>query len=104
LDASGNGQVRIGPSRPGEQWNILGIGVIVSSAAIVPSTKLYRGNVGQASFISATKRGDADSNDDPKIPTLNAGEFITLRWEGGDAGATATATFRIERLDRNGMG
>lgn len=103
IGASGTGEVRIGPGRPGEQWNILAVSVQTSTATLVPHAKFYRGKSDGGNFISETRRGDSDYNDTPNVPLLNSGEFVTVRWEGADVGATAIANFTIERITNDAM-
>lgn len=92
LDGTGAGTVRLGPGRPGVRWLIRRISVQTSSASSIPVAKIYRGGVGDASFISGTFVGSQDT-DDGLDEELNAGEYLTVAWTGGDAGATATATY-----------
>jgi len=97
LDASGNGQVRLGPSRPNTRWLIKRVSVQTSTNTLEPEAKIYRGNVGTASFISGTFTGSSDS-DDGLTEELHPGEFLTVRWTGGDVGATATATWSGDEI------
>ena len=93
LDGSGNGQVTFGPDYPGTQWVIRTATVKVSSNTNEPTANIYRGTVNPGSAITGTYSGsqdtDSDINDNPLFP----GEYYTCRWEGGDAGATATISF-----------
>ncbi|MFE9102952.1 hypothetical protein [Actinomadura geliboluensis] len=92
LDASGNGSVRLGPQRHGIRWIIRRITVQTSTDTLVPQARVYRGGIGDASFISGTFVGSFDS-DDGLEEQLDNGEYLTVAWTGGDAGATATATW-----------
>lgn len=95
LDASGAGSVRLGPGRHGVSWTIRRVSVQTSTATLVPVAKVYRGGIGDAGFISGTFVGSFDS-DDGLSEELNNGEYLTVAWTGGDAGATATATWSGE--------
>ncbi|WP_433478153.1 hypothetical protein ACQPZP_14630 [Spirillospora sp. CA-142024] len=92
LNASGAGTVRLGPSRHGVRWIIRRITVQTSTATLVPLAKVYRGGVGDASFISGTFVGSFDA-DDGLDEQLENGEYLTVAWTGGDVGAIATATW-----------
>ncbi len=97
LDASGNGSVRLGPGRHGVQWIIRRIGVQTSTDTTVPIAKVYRGNIGESTFITGTFVGSFDV-DDGLNEELDNGEFLTIAWTGGDAGATATATWSGDEI------
>ncbi len=92
LDASGAGSVRFGPGRHGVRWTIRRITVQTSTSALVPRAKVYRGEIGDAAFITGTFVGSFDV-DDGLDEQLDAGEYLTVAWTGGDAGAVATATW-----------
>lgn len=92
LDASGNGQVRLGPGRPNTRWLIRRISVQTDTSTLVPQARVYRGGVGAATFITGTFVGSFDS-DDAVNEELFPGDFLTVAWTGGDVGATATATW-----------
>lgn len=92
LDASGAGSVRLGPSRHGVRWVVRRVTVQTSTATLVPTAKIFRGGIGDAAFISGTFVGSFDA-DDGLNEQLEAGEYLTVAWSGGDAGATATATW-----------
>lgn len=92
LDASGNGQVRLGPGRPNTRWLIKRISVTTSTNTLEPEAKVYRGSVGDAAFVTGTFTGSSDT--DPGVDEeLHPGEQLIVRWTGGDVGATATATW-----------
>ena len=95
LDASGAGTVRLGPGRHGVRWTVRRITVQTSTATKVPEARVYRGGVGDASFITGTFVGSFDV-DDGLNEQLEHGEYLTVAWTGGDAGAVATATWSGE--------
>ena len=92
LDANGDGSIRLGPERHGVRWTINRITVQTSTDTKVPIAKVYRGGIGDASFLTGTFVGSFDV-DDGLNEELNHGEYLTVAWTGGDSGATATATW-----------
>lgn len=99
LDANGYGTVRLGPGRHGVRWTIRRITVQTSTDTLVPIAKVYRGLPGAAAFVSGTFVGSFDA-DDALNQELDHGEFLTVEWSGGDAGAVATATWTGEEETR----
>lgn len=93
LDASGNGTVTFGPSRPGTSWVISLVTVSVSSSTLQPTASIYRGTVNPGSKITATYSGSQDTDSDVNDNPLYPGEVYTCQWLGGDVGATATISF-----------
>ncbi|WP_301177240.1 hypothetical protein [Actinomadura geliboluensis] len=97
LDGSGNGSVRLGPTRHGVRQVIRRIAVQTSSDTRVPLAKIYRGGIGDAAFISGTFVGSFDA-DDGLAEELDHGEYLTVAWTGGDPGAVATATWSGDEI------
>ena len=97
LDASGNGDVTFGPGRHGIRWVVKRISVQTSTHTLVPEARIYRDSVGDATFISGTFVGSFDT-DDGLNEELHNGERLIVRWTGGDAGATATATWSGDEI------
>lgn len=97
LDANGDGSLRLGPNRHGVRWIINRITVQTSTSTLVPMAKVYRGGIGDASFITGTFVGNFDV-DDGLNEELNNGEYLTVAWTGGDPGAVATATWNGDEL------
>lgn len=93
LDAAGAGTVSFGPGRPNEKWTVTRIGVQVSSNTLEAQAKIYRGTVGVGSYISGSISGSTGDTDDGLEETLWSGETLSVRWTGGDVGATATVTY-----------
>jgi len=93
LDGSGNASVIFGPGRPNELWTVNRVSCGVSTKVLEAQFKLYRGNVGPGSFISGSVSGSTGDTDDGLNEVLNAGEYLTAQWTGGDVGATATVTY-----------
>lgn len=92
LDSNGYGIIRFGPGRPREIWTVQRVTCQVSSNTKEAQFKLYRGNVSSA-FLSGSVSGSTGDTDDGLNEMLNAGEFLTGEWSGGDAAATATLTY-----------
>ena len=91
LDANGNGTLRFAPA--GEQWKIYNVSVIASSATLEATATLYERQISSATRHSATYSGSSGDNNQLDTPIeLTDGKPLFVVWEGGDAGATATAT------------
>lgn len=91
LDGDGTGILRFAPA--GESWNITNISVECSSNSNEATATVYKGQVGSLYRLSGTYAGSTGDNNQLDNPIhLNDGECIYVVWNGGDAGATATAT------------
>jgi len=112
LDTDGNGQVSITPGAPnrgggvgvgrnsGLTWDV--VGVAVSVQPVAPNTSpvnqaqaavyLSYGiqDASPASFQGQTATGSTGDTD-TLTATIRPGDWITVVWTGGDAGALATA-------------
>lgn len=93
LDGSGNGTVTFGPGRPNEKWTVNRISVQCSAAVKEAQAKVYRGTVGPGTLLTGTVTGSTGDTDDGLTEILWSGETVSVQWTGGDAGATATATY-----------
>lgn len=93
LGAGGVGTITFGPGRPGEVWTVNRISCQVSTQILEAQFKVYRGSVGIASFITGSVSGSTGDTDDGINERLNAGEYLSVQWTGGDVGATATVTY-----------
>jgi len=108
LDGSGNGTARISPGAPspgggvgvarnsGLTWSVSGIAVSVSTNNLEAQASAYISygiqSATQDDFVGSTitgSTGDTCTLD----AELKPGDWITVIWKGGDAGATAT--FRV---------
>lgn len=90
LDANGNGSVQIGPTKPFENWRVTNLAVSVSTNAIEPTAKVYKGPSSARNLIAGTYTG---SNDSTTLDTdLRTGEVITVEWTNGDPGSIATVS------------
>lgn len=84
LDASGNGQVTMGPGSSRISWNVLLASVYTSSSVSEPTARLYLNSL--ATQIAGTFTG---SNDSTSLDIrIRNGRLICV-WTGGDPGATA---------------
>lgn len=93
LDSSGMGIIRFGPGRPNEVWTVEQVSCRVSTQTLEAQFKLYRGSIGLASFISGSVSGSTGDTNDTVNQRLNAGEYLTGQWTGGDVGAEAVMSF-----------
>jgi len=96
LDSSGNGTVKIGPAKASERWRVRTVAVSTSTAVKVPVASVYTGFLAPGNLLGGTYTGSNDS-DDVDV-TLGPGSFLTVAWQGGDAGATATVSVYGDRL------
>jgi hypothetical protein len=87
LDSSGGGAVTLTPTGL-EQWHVTRMAVVVSTAVLEPTAKVYVGSVSEANLLSGTYSGALDSSNEDQ--TLQAGQPLVCVWAGGDANATAT--------------
>lgn len=93
LSASGSGTVRFGPDRPNVQWTVTRVSCQVATNTNEAQFRLYRGNAGTSTYISGSVSGSTGDTDDGLSEVLQAGEFLTAEWTGGDVGAQATVTY-----------
>lgn len=93
LNASGNGTVTLGPTRPGVSWTpaIVAVTVNPTSATVTSVFMLYNGSAQPGNFIAGSYTGDINSSG-LALPPMFAGQIITGVWSGGNPGATATMT------------
>jgi hypothetical protein len=90
LDGSGNGALRFAPA--GTKWRIDNISVQVSTAVSEATATVYKKFVGMPYRHSGTYAGSSGDNNQLEQPILlTDGEPLWIVWEGGDAGAQATA-------------
>lgn len=89
LDGSGYGAVSF--QATDKKLEINNVSVVVSTHVREAMATVYKGQIGSLYRISGSYAGSSgDSNSDTIY--LNQGESIYIVWEGGDPGATATAT------------
>jgi len=107
LDGSGNGTARISPGQAGSPgsgvgasrnsgllWNVTGVGVSVSTNTSEAQCSVYisYGVLSSTSsdFLGQTSTGSTGDTCNVNT-TLKPGDWITVKWTGGDANAIATA-------------
>ncbi len=83
--------LRFGPSRYGETWQISRL-VTSGASAIEPECKVYRGPRTDSNLVDTTKKGNGDISETDL--TLLDGEFLTVQYQYGSPGAIMT--FRLE--------
>lgn len=90
LDGSGNGTVTFQPN--GKNARITNLYVRVSTSTSQAVCRIYKGQVGDSYLINSTNSGSTGAAANGTIDVQD-GETLYVVWSGGDAGATAIATF-----------
>jgi len=90
LDGSGNGTVRF--QAVGQNVRITNLYVAVSRVIAQAKCTMYKNLVSPAAAIKTTNSGSTGASATGAIDLID-GETVIVVWTGGDAGATATATF-----------
>lgn len=90
LDGSGNGTIQF--QAVGKNIRITNLYVSVSTRTLQSICTIYKGQIGAQFAIKNTNSGSTGASATGSIDLLD-GESIYVQWTGGDAGATATATF-----------
>lgn len=93
LDGSGNGSVTFGPKHPRQAWRVNSVSVQVSTNTKEATAQVYRGTVSPGSRISGSISGSTGDTDADLNEHLWPGEYLTVKWTGGDAAARATVTY-----------
>lgn len=101
LDGSGNGAVRF--QAVGSHIRITNRSVRVSSTTAQATVTTYKGQIGSDYRIDGTNSGSTGDNSTTPIDLFD-GESIIVVWEGGDPGATATATFTGKQIPFDAVG
>lgn len=84
----------VGPSRPGERWEITNMSVSGTSPA---KLQVFRGNsTDRSKQIDVTVTAQADTSDSKT--TLRNGETISFLWTGGTVGATMSVHIEGSRF------
>lgn len=95
LDGAGYGTVRI--AAPGKTLLIESVTVRATSSVLDAVCRVYENNVSDATQVDISFSGSSgDVSDTPH--ELRDGSALVVEWTGGDAGATATATWTGERF------
>lgn len=100
LDATGAGQISLGPaSAPGSvAWHITGVIVQTNriNVAPIPRAQFYRDSIAPANNIGLTPNGSfGQAKADEKLP--NGSKLICV-WAGGQSGDIASLTLSGERV------
>lgn len=90
LDGSGNGQVQF--QATGDNIRLSNIFFKVSSSTNQAVCTIYKGQVATGRAILISNSGSTGGNAKGNVDLFD-GETVFVRWTGGDAGSTATATF-----------
>jgi hypothetical protein len=90
LDGSGNGTVTFQSN--GANARVTNLFVKVSTTTAQATCVIYKGQVADGNTVNSTNSGSTGATASGAID-LTDGETLYVRWTGGDAGATATATF-----------
>jgi hypothetical protein len=91
LDGTGMGALRFAPVN--SQWDVTNVSVQVSTAVNEATATIYVGQIGATYRHSGTYAGSTGDNNTLEAPIhLTDGQAMYVVWQGGDAGATATAT------------
>lgn len=101
LDSNGNGTAQFQPN--GSHVNISRLYVAVSSSIQQASVTLYKGFVSASSAIGTIVSGSTGGLATGQI-YVQDGSILYVVWTGGDANATATATFSGNQISFSEMG
>lgn len=90
FDANGRATITFPTVPAWHRWTVTRTSVTTTSTALT-SCNTYKGDPAAANILdSAPYSGNGDSSDTSIV--LEAGEWLSVRWENGTPGATATAT------------
>lgn len=90
LDGSGNGTVSFQPN--GSNARITNLFVKTSTQVLQATCQIYLGTISDTNRINITNSGSTGAAATGNIDVTD-GQTVFVVWTGGDAGATATATF-----------
>jgi hypothetical protein len=90
LDGSGAGVARIGPQRAGVRWELSSVALSATVSDPQPTALVYLGSAAPGSFLGGSYSGAQDTASTTAV--LFSGQYLTIAWSGGAAGARATAT------------
>lgn len=97
LNGAGVGQAQIGPTLPGEIWQVGGPAAPLTAAVSASSNtneataKIYAGGgVSGATFVDGTTWGSTGDSTSKFANPVYAGQQVFAVWTGGDPGAIAT--------------
>lgn len=101
LDSNGAGTVQFQPN--GSHINVTRLYVQVATTVKQASVTLYKGSVSPANAIGTIVSGSTGGLATGQI-YVQDGQILYVVWSGGDAGATATATFSGNQISFSEMG
>jgi hypothetical protein len=90
LDGNGDGSVTFQPN--GKNARITTLFVKVDTATLQATVTIYKGQIADSNIIGNTNSGSTGAPAFGNID-MTDGETLFVVWRGGDAGATASATF-----------
>jgi len=98
LDASGGGQVSLGPDSPGPaNWRVTGIVVQTNrpGKSPIPRVQIYLNEVDPTNSLGVSFNGSFQPFGGEQV--LTRGQHLIIAWSGGQAGDQATATVNGEK-------
>lgn len=101
LDGSGNGTISFQPN--GSTVSISRLFVQVSTSVQQATVTLYKGSLNAANAIGTVVSGSTGGLASGQI-FVTDGQTLYVQWTGGDAGATATATFSGKQVPFSSVG
>lgn len=93
-DSNGVATAVLQPLRAFERWRVERVTVQSSSQTLVPTAKIYRGDIADNRLIDGTYTGTFDHSDTNL--RLNNAERLIVRWTDADAGSSCTVTIEGE--------
>ena len=93
LDGSGNGAVQLGPVPTYHAWKVerLTVQTTGGTGTNQATVYVYRGDAGGGVLEDSTYAGNLDTSEYANPLELQTGEYLTVTWNAGRPGATATA-------------
>lgn len=97
LNGSGDGTASLGPSVPGERWQLSSAAIRTNTASnpavAVPECRLYIGGAPLDQFlVDGTFTGSLNSSDAVAGLPVGNGQKVFAVWHNGDPGSVATLT------------
>lgn len=89
LDSTGRADLELGPAPTWESWTFNSLTVSSDSSSPVTAA-VYRGSPGDDSLLDSTPDGRAQTTD--TVMTLQPGNRLTIRFDGGTPGARCSVT------------
>lgn len=92
LDVFGNGAIILRPDNAHQRWLVNNTVVRVSSNTKEPQCFVYAGLPTSNQVLDSTYTGSNDASN--SVYDIPYGQFLTVQWLGGDAGAVATVSVK----------